>query len=212
MIDLRTYWPNPAAGEQLIVQDRTQANGGGTFKNVLRRYVNRGTVDGNPVVRLDEFNHSGWLDAWEYRDDGSQILEVGTWQGAIHKVYKTGKEIPWGGVQNVGDMIERQLEVDVSKSTGVTPGYWNYGYQKITFTDFLPSFTNDGGLTFENVVKLSVFQSWCGAQGCAYPDGQNIATMDYWLAPGVGMIQIDSQAPTVRLNYASSIDTTWETP
>lgn len=212
MIDLRTYWPSPAEGEQIVVQDRTQANGGGTFKNVLRRYVNRGEVNDLPVIRLDEFNHSGWLDAWELRDDGTQILEVGTWQGTVHKVYKAGKEIPWGGAQNVGDVIERQLEVDVAKSSGVTAGYWNYGYQKITITDFLPTFTNDGGMTFSDVVKMNVFQSWCSAAGCAYPSGQNITILDYWMAPGVGMIQIDSQTPTVRRNYASSVTNTWETP
>lgn len=208
--DLRNYWPNPATGEQLVVQDKTSAYGP-ELKTILRRYVKRGTVDGHSVIRLDEYGSTGWIDGWEYRDDGSQILEVGTAQGSAHKVYKIGKEIPWGGVQNVNDVVTRSLEVDVAKSSGVSAGYWNYGYQKIELKDFISSFTNDGGLTFSDVVKMGVFQSWCANSGCAWPSGQTYVQMDYWLAPGIGIVQVDYLTPTARRDYASAILTTWET-
>jgi hypothetical protein len=211
MIDLRAYWPDPATGEQLVVQERTSAYPS-IPKALLRRYVKRGTVEGNPVVRMDEYSGQGWQSGWEMRDDGTQMLEVGTAQASSHKVYKAGKEIHWGGVLEIGVPAGRSLEVDVSKSTGVTAGYWNYGYQQIELKEFICSFTNDGGLTFADVVKLGVFQSWCAASGCAYPGGQSIVTMDYWLAPGVGIVQVDYLTPNARRDYAVGVLETWETP
>jgi hypothetical protein len=137
---------------------------------------------------------------------------VGTWNGSVHKVYVVGKEIQWGGVMNLYDVVSRSLQVDVSASTGVSSGYWNYGTQQITFSAFYSSFTTDAGLVFSNVVKLHIFQSWCANAGCSYPTGQSIWTMDYWLAPGVGIVQIDYLSPSTRRDYALSLAETWPTP
>ena len=67
MIDLRAYWPQPAAGTQLIVQSKTDAFSTPGQKTITRRYVNRGTVEGNPVMRMDEYNSTGWLSGWSRR-------------------------------------------------------------------------------------------------------------------------------------------------
>jgi hypothetical protein len=212
MIDLRAYWPQPAAGTQLIVQSKTDAFSTPGHKTITRRYVNRGTVEGNPVMRMDEYNSTGWLSGWEFYDDGTQLLEVGTAQSASHKIYKAGKEIQWGGEMDLEQVSARSLEVDVAKSSGVTAGYWNYGYQRIELKEFIESFENDGGLTFCDVVKLNVLQSWCATSGCAWPTGQSVVTLDYWLAPGVGIVQLDYLTPNARRDYASAVVETWETP
>jgi len=214
-VDIRNYWPQPAVNNQLITQDYTLAWGPLT-KTILHRYVKRGVVRGNPVYRLDDYLSTGWIDAWEYRNDGTNILEVADFVGGQHIVYSVGNEILWGGIQNIGDVLSRSVIVDVSASSGVTAGYWNYGHNSVTYSALLPTFTNDGGLTFSNVLKLHVFQSWCANTGCAYPSGQLIWTVDYWFAPSVGIIQTDylsAPAPfTARRDFALTISETWETP
>lgn len=209
-VDLRSYWPQPTT-EQLVAQDHTN-EWNDNRKTVLRRFVKRGTVRGTPVIRLDEYNYAGWLDAWEYRDDGSQILEVATDTPSAHIVYVIGKEIQWGGVMSLNDVVTRSVQVDVAASTGVTAGYWNYGNQKITFSSFYSTFTTDAGLVFSNVVKLRVHQAWCANAGCSYPTGQNIWSMDYFLAPGVGIVQLDYILPNARRDYVVGLAETWPTP
>ncbi len=210
-VDLRNYWPQPAAGLQIINQDWATSP---AFRSLLRRYVKRGQVRSNDVYRLDEYTSStGWIDAWELRDDGTQMLEVGTWTSpTVHLVYEVGKEIQWGGSMTLNDFSTRTVHVDVSASTGVTSGYWNWGTQKITFSAFYSSFTNAHGLTFSNVVKLNVFQSWCANSGCAYPSGQNIWTMNYYLAPGVGIVELEYLTPTARTDAVLFASETLETP
>jgi hypothetical protein len=209
-VDLRDYWPQPAATLQIINQDWAQTSP--TFRSVLRRYVKRGQVRGVDVYRLDAYINTGWLSAWEYRDDGTQILEVATELPGSHLVYEVGKEIQWGGVMTLNDVVTRAVHVDVAASTGVTSGYWNWGTQKITFAAFYSSFTTGAGLTFSNVVKLNNFQSWCANSGCSYPSGQNIWTQNYYLAPGVGVVQIDYVSPTTRTDATMPVAETWETP
>lgn len=207
-VDLRTYWPQPATSLQLTSQEWATSP---SFRAILRRYVGRGTVRGVGVTRLDEYAPT-WLSAWEYRDDGTQILEVATWQGTSHLVYEVGKEIQWGGVMALSAVSTRTIHVDVAASSGVTSGYWNWGTQKITFSQLYTTYTTAAGLTFANVVRLSVLQSWCANAGCAYPSGQNIWTMDYYLAPGVGIVQTDYLTPTTRTDAALVLSETWETP
>lgn len=212
--DMADYWPNPAMGEQLIVQDATTAYGPETL-TVLSRYRKGGTVDSLPVIQLDEYTATGgWLDAWEYRFDATNgVLEVADkYPSSVHKVFKIGNEIKWGGSLNVGNTIAGNVEVDLTKSTNVPSGPSIYGYHSMTLEEFIPSFTNDGGLTFSNVIKVYVFQSWCSTSTCNYPAGQNVWQIRYWLAPGVGVIQKDYLAPTVRRDYAKSVTLTVAMP
>ena len=61
MIDLRAYWPDPAAGTQLIVQSKTDAFMTPGHKTTTRRYVNRATaMEGYaPTVITIENNTGG---------------------------------------------------------------------------------------------------------------------------------------------------------
>ena len=210
-INMIDYWPNPATGEQLLVQDATKAYGPETL-SVLHRYKKGGTVNGLQCIQLDDYTSNGWVDAWEYRFDATAgMLEVGDKTSNSHLVYFSGKEIKWGNVQNVGDSISGSIQVDVSKSSGVSAGAWNYGSWALNVEAVLPTFTNDGGLVFANVVQIWSLQSWCKDNACVYPSGQNITQSRYWLAPGVGIIQTDYLAPSARRDYAKSVTRTCAT-
>lgn len=216
MIDLRTYWPNPASGKQLIVQDEG-VNGGAPFFATTHRYVKRGQLGGHDVLRKETYNSTGWLNAWQLRDDGTQMLEVGDEFPGKHLVYETGKEFTWGGQQQVGDIVTRQVHIDVAASTGVQTGPDNWATAKLTVEDCLPSFTNLGGMTFCDVVVVQMFQSFCRDAQCAWPAGQSTWRTRYWFAPDVGFIQTEFlQNPngpiSGRKNYAVGILETWETP
>src|SRR5688572_11688897 len=191
MIDLRAYWPTLAEKKQLIVQEHATQNGN-TWMGPTRRYVNRGQVRDHDVLRLDDFNASGWLNAWELRDDGTQMLEVADqFPAGKHKVYEVGKEFSWGGEQNVGDVVTRQIHVDVAASQGEVVAPQNWATAKLTFEDLLPSFTNLGGMTFSDVVVVQMFQSFCITAQCQWPSGQATWRGRYWLAPGVGFVQTE---------------------
>lgn len=216
--NMQSYFPTLAADEQLLVQTET-AHYGAPIRSTLHRYVNRGTVGGNPVQRLDDYNASGFLDAWELRWNGSKMLEVADWFSPTHhKVYTVGKEISWGGVQNVNDMTSRQVHVNVAASQGETVGPQNWGTVVMTYEALLPTFTNVGGMDFTNVVVVRVFQSFCITTACTWPNGQATWITRHWLAPGLGFVQIEYiQNPNgpwnpTRFDYAISINRTWETP
>ncbi len=210
MINMADYWPSLATGYQLLVQDATVAWGADTL-TILHRYHN----GSSGIVLLDDYDHpDGWLDTWSYvKDPARGMLEISDkYPGGKNLVLKPGKEIPWGGMMNVGDVVSGNVEVNVAASTGVTAGPGNYGYQSVTLSEVIQSFTNDGGLVFPNVAKISVFQSWCKTPACDYPAGQNAYTFVYWMAPGKGFIQIDyltAPSPfTPRRDYAKSITET----
>lgn len=215
-VDLRHYWPSPAAGRQLVIQTEA-SQGGNVWLGTTHRYVNRGKVRGADVLRLDDFGAPGWLDAWELRNDGAQTLEVADWFPSGHKVYEVGREISWGGIQSVGDVIARTIHVDVAASTGETVGPQNWGTQQLTFEAQGP-LTLPSGLTFPDTVQLRMFQSFCLTYACTWPAEQATWVTRHWFAPGVGIVQTQYlKAPgqafdPPRIDYATSITTTWETP
>lgn len=212
--DMRDYWPNPAAGEQLLVQDATIAYGP-EILSVLHRYRRGPIVSGVQTLQLDDYiSTSGWIDQWELKPDATAgILEYADRYVGSRLVYKAGKEIKWGKTLSVNDVIlSNPVEVDVAASSGVTAGPWNYGYNSLTIEEFIPSFTNDGGLVFSNVLKVYLYQSFCIDAACSYPAGQNIWKNRYWLAPGVGIVQTDYIAPDVRRDYAKTITRTVAMP
>jgi len=208
-VNMADYWPSPAVGEQLLVQDATLAYGPEVL-SVLHRYRVGAPIGGKAVTQLDDYiTTTGWLDAWFLYKNGPSIIEIAnTFPVNKRNIYKVGKEITWGATMNVGDVTQGSIEIDLTKSTGIVAGPSNYGWQRITYEAFLPTFTNDGGLAFTNVVRMRVFQSWCKTNACDYPAGQSSYEMTYWMAPGLGMIQIDYISPTVRRDYAKSVTRT----
>lgn len=209
-VNMADYWPNPAVGEQLLVQHAVY---GGAPDNlaVLSRFRRGGSVNGFPVIQLDDYISTGWLDAWEYRFDPTHgVIEVANKFPGKRQVYKNLKWIPWGGIVSIPSSFGQSIEVDVPNSTGVSVGPSNYGYQGITFHEVLPTFTNLGGMTFSNVVRMSVLQSWCNTWTCTYPSQQTVYNMDYWIAPGVGIIQ--TTWPGIGSHYARSITRTVAMP
>ena len=211
--DMRHYWPNPAHGTQLIVQDATDAFGPIGHFSILRRYRQGGTINGSFVVSLDEYLADQFLSSWKYRFDPVHgMIEVSNSFPGVLQIYKPGKWIPWGGVMSVGDVLSQGLEADPAQGYGVIVGMGNYGWQSLEFETFHPQFTNAGGLDFENVVQILVMQSWCTTNACNFPGGQNVFQIRYWLAPATGAIQTEYILPTHRIDYAKSVTETIALP
>jgi hypothetical protein len=200
-VNMADYWPLPALGRELLVQDVT---GAGTLM-VLRKYRRIAPVSGIPVVRLDEYTEAGWVSAWEYRHDPTHgVIETANRFPGVFQPYKTGKWIIWGGQMAVGQTVQQGVEVDLRRATGVTQGPGNFGWQSVTLVAVHPTFTNAGGMTFANVAEIKVVQSWCKTWTCDFPAGQNVFDLRYWLAPGLGMIQVDYDGADARIDYARS--------
>ena len=211
------YWPVIPAGRQQVVQFQA-TQGTAQWLGLTARYVNRGTVGGQPVLRMDEWSGQGWQDAWELRCVNGEWLEVGDWTPAGHKVYTIGKEIRWGGNVSVGQTFSNQIHVNVAASTGETTGIHNWGTQIVTFEEAIPSLTTLSGEVYTDVLKINVTQSWCIAAYCAWPAGQATWRMRYWLARGIGIVQVQYlQAPgqtfdPPRIDYAKAAIVTQEMP
>lgn len=226
--DFRAYWPNPAAGKQLLVQHATRYSPGGPVADgILWRYVRGGQIGGHDVVRLDNYISDAllWYDFWKYRADPVEgLIEVADAARASDAVMsptknivlKAAKPIKWGGVQNVGDSITHPCEIDVAASTGVPSGPWIYGTNSVEFLDFLPTFTNEGGMVFADVVKIRFLQGWCATAACDYPAGQNLYAAVDWFAPGLGPIQVDFIDPQthalIRREWARAVTETTAMP
>jgi hypothetical protein len=215
---MRDYWPDLAANRQLVMQTKA-SQGGSIWMGLTHRYVNRGLVRNLPVMRLEDHLNGTMLDAWELRDDGTQMLEVADWFGAQHKVYEVGKEFTWGGVVNVGQVITRTIHVDVAASVGETTGPQNWATEELTIEALHGTLTLPNGLVFSNAVQVKMFQSFCITYACGWPSGQATWITRHWFAPGQGIVQTEYlmvNSATVspqRLDYVEAIPlTTWATP
>lgn len=189
-LDMRDYWPSLGSNQQLVSQDLASQNGS-IWMGLSHRYVNRGLVRDFPVMRLEDWLSTGLVDAWELRNDGTQMLEVADWFGSQHKVYEVGKEFTWGGVVNVGDVIVRTIHVDVAASIGETVGPQNWATQELRIEAAYPTFTNPAGVTFTDVVQVKMFQSFCITWACGWPSGQSTYVTRHWFARGLGIIQTE---------------------
>lgn len=204
-VDMAAYWPNPPQGQQLMVQDCSVAWGAEAM-TVLRRYRRIGAVNGQPLIQLDEYTSGGWLSAWEYRHDPTHgVIETANRFPGVRMAYKPGKWIIWGGQMTVGQNIQQGIEVDLPASTGVVSAPGNYGWQSVTFEALHPTFTSGSGAAYSDVVQIRVLQSWCKNWTCAFPAGQNVFEIRYWLAPAVGIVQVEYIAPDARTDFARHV-------
>lgn len=176
-INIASYWPLPIIGRQVVnlfdcgIQHTYSHQLDGSIK--LREEQ---TVAGKPNV---------WMDDWKYHYDPVRgILEsedlypkTGVykyfwWQTVKSVECLPGKEIVWGGVENIGETISAPC---------VTSGiFGQYGNQAVHFIELIPIFKTKAAGSFSNVLAIEYWQSW----GSAPVGGGKL-----WLAPGRGQIK-----------------------
>jgi hypothetical protein len=175
------FWPSPQPGQTHRFQYSGPVN--------LRSDFHIGYLS----PRSDYFNKAGllicedyvdgkWHDQWQlFRHPTRGFIEIGDLEpntgfeafvcGPTKQLtYKPFKEIVWGGVQSVGDMIHNPIEVDRSSSTGlgiVVDNAGNYGWQTVIFEDL-----------HNDILQMSYAQWWGNSKS---PTGAR-----YWMTRGVG--------------------------
>jgi len=136
-------------------------------------------------MRLRQTLNGAWQCDWLYREDPERgVLEYGDdypktkawqkllfWTPIISQPCVLGKEIIWGGMQEIGDSLGAPCE------TAGIGGQW--GWQQLSYDEILPTFLTPGGL-FGDVLVLRYWQAWSGGPSKG-------AKM--WFAKGLGVIK-----------------------
>ena len=134
----------------------------------------------DPVTKI-----VSWQDDWFYRNDRVRgILEYEDdypkikwqqklmfWTPIVTQPCVPGKEIVWGGAQDVGDALGAPCQ-----TAGI---FGQYGWQQLSFDAILPTFETPAGI-FHDVLVLRYWQTWSGkpSQGA-----------QMWFAKGLGQIK-----------------------
>lgn len=172
----RDYWPRPLAGE-LSIHDFGLGADGKPYSFIV---WNSGD---NRHYYQEDYHDNKWTATWVMDYLGERgVTETADiypryayqfWTKYRTTSFVKGKEILWGGIQNVGDEFTVDLMIDPVKSTKFelpTPGK-----QRVKFCDHY-SFFND----YKDVIEIEYDQTF----------GQKTAGWRAWHARGVGIIQI----------------------
>ena len=165
------YWPFPRKNHVLTK----------VFEpNLIETYLQAKDGIG---IELRETTKGVWTDSWFYRNDPVRgILEYGDsyprthWYdiySVVRKPCVPGKEIMWGGIQKIGDIVSAEC-----KTSGV---FGSRGWQWVRFNEVIPTFTGVAG-TFNDVVVVDYNQTWNGDKG----EGARL-----WFAKGLGQIKAE---------------------
>ncbi len=192
--DLAAYWPSPERGSPIEIIDCYLSQTGQPITTKRNVYTSA-EFAGKPILRIDEFDPNGkWNDAWLLRKELRGVVEFGDIYPKGHiSLFRYGKELLWGGVMEIGETVENDVEIDLSASTGVYPFIGQYGKNKTTLIDVMPSFTNGAGLTFNDVAVIHNVQTFYNF-GKTKLFGKRVYEARHWQAKGIGIVQIDYYA------------------
>ena len=132
----------------------------------------------------EDYHDNKWTSTWvmDYLGDRG-ILETADiypkysyqfWTSYRTTAFKKGKEIFWGGLQNIGDEFNAPIEIDPITSTKVTAP--SKGNQRVKYCNQYNLFNG-----YTDVIELEYDQSFNGNK----PTGWRA-----WHARGVGIVQI----------------------
>lgn len=136
-------------------------------------------------MRLRQKTDGKWQCDWFYRDDENRgLLEYKDdypktttlhrlmfWTSIVSQPCVTGKEIIWGGMQEIGDNLGAPCQ-----TSGIGG---QYGWQQLSYDELIPIFPTPAG-RFHDVLVLRYWQSWGGG----HPKGAQM-----WFAKGIGVIK-----------------------
>lgn len=178
---LKEYWPNPPAGMAYIKEYDA---------GLASKYIH--TADGF-LVKQDYYINTPneLIDEWGIRITAAgDVLE--TYDKFPDKTYYylPGKEINWGRALSIGETLGDSVQMDMSRTTGIGPtSPSQYGYNTITLVKHHPSIQLQG-VTHQNVLEISLFQSFCITNECTVPvTGYYYVSLQYYFAYGKGIIK-----------------------
>lgn len=179
----RDYWAQPLVGE-LDIFDFGKGADGKAYS-----WITWNSGD-NRHFYQEDYHDNKWTSTW--------CLDYFHWQGVLETAdvypkyayqfwtsyrtttFVTGKEIAWGGLQNVGDEFTVDVQIDPIRSTKVTIG--TPGKQRVKFCNQYSLFkTADGKKNYNDVIEIEYDQSFGAGKSAGWRA---------WHARGIGITQI----------------------
>lgn len=205
--DTRDYWPRPAAGDALTISyglyDAVSAPG---TAHTITRYVKEpnggGLHLGHPAYRkYDYLANAAEIDYWAYyieenADGSGNVVEYADFDTASGVYVPLSSPIIHGGRGRINEIFECNLRRDASNSVPPqAPASYDNGVNQIWYKELIPTYVNPHGITFNNVLKLRLYQGFCSTNTCQVL-GVSSAIVDYWMAPGLAMVGLHYYQPT----------------
>ena len=175
------YWPQPKVGDLAVFDFGLGADN----KRYSFMVWNKG--DGRHFYQED-YHDNKWTSTWvmDYFDKRG-VLETADdypkysyqfWTSYRTVSFFGGKEIIWGGVQEIGDVIEAPCVINPITSTKFEAP--KAGNQKVKFAHQWNSFKTPHG-KYSDVIEIEYDQTW----------GSTTSGWRAWHAKGVGIVQIN---------------------
>lgn len=177
--NIKEYWPQPQLNR--IIQHE--------YYNPADQKIIRNVFYIKDKYVYEEDYHGGvWTASWvmDYNNPRGVMELVDIYPAKSYQIwtkYRTtafvsGKEIPWGNVQKVGDRIDQELEISFFKST---PFIWpEKGRQVVDFVAHHDKFTNSKGDTYYDVLEITYDQTF----------GKMTSGARSFFARGIGIVQL----------------------
>lgn len=176
------YWPKPMVNKPMAFDYGKGADG----KNLTSVYLNSGD---SSIFYLDDYVDGEWKDRWVldyYTERG--LIEISDlypaksyqfWTSRRTTGFTPGKEIPWGYVQKIDDVIDQEIEISPWHSTPVE--WYNKGRQRVEFVVKWDHFTASNGMKYNDVLEVTYDQSFGGNASVGNRG---------WYAKGIGLVQL----------------------
>jgi hypothetical protein len=173
----RNYWPQPEVGYLSIHNFGNGADGLPYSFMVWNSGDNRHYYQ-------EDYHNNKWTSTWVMDYLGSRgVTETSDiypkysyqfWTSYRTTAFTAGKEIFWGGIQNIGDEFNSPIAIDPVASTAVTAP--SNGNQRVKFCNQYNLFNG-----YTDVVEIEYDQSFNGGAASGWRA---------WHAKGVGIVQI----------------------
>lgn len=174
---VRDYFPKPPVGS-LSIHDLGKGVDGKAYSFVV---WNSGD---NRHFYQEDYHDNKWTSTWvmDYLGDRG-VLETADiyprrsyqiWTSYRTTAFVKGKEIFWGGIQNVGDEFNSPIQIDPIASTKIEAP--TTGNQRVKFCNKYNAL-----LGYNDVLEMEYDQSFAGGKSVGWRA---------WHAKGVGIIQI----------------------
>lgn len=145
------------------------------------------------VFRQEDY-HGGewdatWVNDYNFKDSMGNFLGIMElediyprqsyqfWTKFRTTAFTDGHAIPWGGLQKIGDVIDKPLKISALKSTFFT--FPSPGRQVVKFIAKYDEYTNALGVTYKDVLEVTYDQTF----------GDKTAGARSWYARNYGIIE-----------------------
>jgi hypothetical protein len=178
--DIKEYWPQPKPGE-LIQHEYYNPADQKIIGNVFY------TKPNDRYVYQEDYHGGEWKATWvmDYNHPNGVMELVDIYPAKKYQfwtkfrttAFVAGKEIPWGKVQKVGDIIDQELQISAIKST---PFIWpEKGRQVVNFVAHYETF-DVGTTVYKDVLEIAYDQTF----------GKMTAGARSFQAKGIGIVQM----------------------